>query len=392
MKNSNERILLVESDPETSDLIARQTLQSMGYQVRVARTAAIAIQETARFSPDIIIANINLPDLSGKDLLVALTSQGFDTPVIILAQKGMETDIIQAFRVGATDFLLMPIREAEIVSAAERALKLVRSRRERENLAKQLKHTNDELKQRVRELTTIFAIGKAVTSITSMRELFDKIIEGAVYITGADSGWFLMREDTGKLFKLVAQRNLPESILEKINQPWDDGLSTLVALSGESLTVHGEPMERFKIAQLGKSAMVVPVKLRKQVVGLLVVLRKTPLPFSPGKKNLLEAVADYSSISLVNARLFRALENRARSLQNAVLYAQSADKEKMEILSNLQDETKPQIKEAKKALDSLLSGEFSDLNAEQKGLLHSSIDNLQRIIDSLESIGDTEKT
>ena len=151
MKTSRERILLVESDPEISDLVARQTLQAAGYQVQVARTAAMAIQEAARYSPDIIITNLTLPDLSGKDLLVALSSQGMEAPVIVITQKGMESDLVQAFRIGATDYIFWPMREAEIISAVERVIKQVRSRRERESLAKQLKQTNDELQQRVRE-------------------------------------------------------------------------------------------------------------------------------------------------------------------------------------------------------------------------------------------------
>ena len=42
MNTSRERILLVENDPEISDLVARQTLQSLGYQVQVARTVEAA--------------------------------------------------------------------------------------------------------------------------------------------------------------------------------------------------------------------------------------------------------------------------------------------------------------------------------------------------------------
>ena len=197
MKTPRERILLVESDPEICDLIARQTLQPMGYQVEVAGAAAQAIQRALRLAPDVILASLALPGLSAKDLLVALSSQGVDVPVIVIAGKGMEGDVIQAFRLGASDYLNAPIREAEVVTVVERALKQVRARREREELARQLRDTNQELQSRVRELTTIFAIGKAVISITNQRKLLDQILEGGVYVTEADMGWLLLREENG---------------------------------------------------------------------------------------------------------------------------------------------------------------------------------------------------
>ena len=386
MKTSRERILVVENDPEVSDLVARQTLQAIGYQVKVTRTAASALQEVSRYSPDIIITSLNLPDLSGKDLLVALSSQGTETPVIIIAEKGMEADLVQAFRLGATDYLFWPTREAEIVSAVERVIKQVRSRRERESLSRQLKQTNDELQQRVRELTTIFALGKAVTSITNQRELFEKVIEGAVYVTEADSGWLLLREDRTKAFTLAAQRNLPNTLAAKINQPWDDGISSLVALSGETLSIHGAPLARFKVSQLGQAALVVPVKLKKEVVGLLVVVRKAAQPFGPSNRTLLEAVADYASISLVNASLFRALEDRARSLQQSVDKVKASEQKKDEIIRNLQNEMAPLLTNVSKAIDSLLVGENARLNATQKGVLRNALDHLQgatNIVDTL---------
>jgi DNA-binding response OmpR family regulator len=71
-----ERILLVENDPDISDLIARQVLQPLGYQVDIVTDAGAALKKAFQTPPDLVIANLNLPGLSGKDLLVALTSQG----------------------------------------------------------------------------------------------------------------------------------------------------------------------------------------------------------------------------------------------------------------------------------------------------------------------------
>lgn len=379
MSANQERILVVENDSEISNLIAQQTLQPLGYRVKVVASAASAIREAQRFSPDLVITNLNLPGLSGKDLLVALSSQGINVPVLVISEKGSESDILQAIRLGATDYLTWPMRDTEIVSAVERVLKQVRARRERESMAK-------ELQRRIRELTTIFAIGKAVTSITDQKVLLGKIVEGALYVTEADVGWLLLRQERDTPFVLSAQRNLPKSLANKLNQPWDDGISSLLGRSGEPLSLHGEPLEHFHISRLGKSALMVPVKVKNEVIGVLVVLRKKPRPFGAGKRALLESVSDYASISLVNARLFRALEQRARSMQNAVENAQASERNKEQILLNIYQELSPPMANASETIASLLIGEDARLNATQKTLLRSASENLQRVSQILEAL------
>jgi two-component system NtrC family sensor kinase len=385
MSNFHERILLVENDLETSDLIARQTLQPLGYRVEVVGAAAAAIQSAVRLSPDVIIANLNLPGLSGKDLLVALTAQGIEAPVIVLASKGMEGDVIQAFRLGASDYLAWPVREAEVVSAVERVLKQVRARREREQLARQLNQTNQELQRRVRELTTILSIGKAVTSLTDQRTLFDKVVEGAIFVAEADCGWLLLRRDQSKTFILSAFRNLPAATSLQLNQPWDDGLSTLVALSGETLSIHGEPLRRFKVSRLGEAALVAPVKAKREVIGLLVVMRKAAQPFSPSNQTLLEAVADYASISMVNIGLFRALEERARSLEQAVAHVQVSERSKEETLQSLIGELHNPLNAALGYVGMLLEGRMGVLGVEQTDSLQVIKDKLQGVVKILDT-------
>jgi DNA-binding response OmpR family regulator len=386
MRVPQERILVVESDPYISDLIARQSLLPMGYQVTIAGAAGAAIQEAISFNPDAIIADLDLPGLSGKDLLVALSSQGIDVPVIVLARKGSESDVIQAFRLGASDYLNWPIREAEVVSAVERVLKQVRARRERELLARQLNQTNQELQRRVRELTTILAISKAVTSITDQRALFDKVLEGAVFVAEADCGWLSIRKDQSKLFLLSAVRNLPPSLEAPLYQPFDDGISNLVALSRESLSIHGEALKRFKASLFGQSALVVPVKVKREVVGLLVVMRKAAQPFSAGNQALLEAVADYAAISLVNASLFRALEERARSLEQAVANAQK-------VAGPQYDQQRKQVEAMRSALMNsvgyvgmLVDGQMGPLTPEQIDALRVTRDKLHRVAVLMDSL------
>lgn len=315
--STREKILVVENSLEDRDLIARQALRPLGYQVKTAELASTGIQLALQNTPDIIIANLHLPDLSGKDLIVALQSQNLPTPVIVIADEGFENEVIQAFRLGATDFIRKPLRETEVVAAAERALQTVRARRERENLARQLEEANRELENRVGELTTIFSLGKALTSSTRLKELHKITVDSAVKVTGADRGYLLTRSETGA-FLLSAYFNLPQSLSAYLDRPLDDGISSLVALSGESLMMHGRALEPFKIARLGRAVLVVPMNVQKETVGLLVVINREERPFTASELTLLEGVADYASISMANALLFKALEERARSLQQAL--------------------------------------------------------------------------
>ena len=386
MNTTKERILLVETDPEISDLIKQQTLQPLGYKVDVVGAAPAALQEAVRLKPDVILADLNLPGLSGKDLLVALSSQGIDIPIIVIAPHGMENDVIQAFRLGATDFVAWPIREAEVVSAVERVLRQGRARREREALAHQLNQTNQELQRRVRELTTIFAIGKAVISTTDQQALFDKILEGAAFIADADSGWLLSRDERGKNYILRACRNVPADIYSHINQPYDDGISSLVALSGEALAIHGEPLTRFKVSRLGQSVLVTPIKVRKEVVGLLVSTRKTNQPFNPGQQALLEAVADYASISLINTRLFKALEDRLATLQRSADAAQVDKRIHQDILHACHGELTRALSVITNTLNSLINKQPDKLSGEQIQAILSIQDRLHSVEDIVDAM------
>jgi signal transduction histidine kinase len=379
MSAVRDRILIVENDPVVADLIGRQALQSVGFQVFIVGDASTAISKALQWAPDLIISDTNLPGLSGKDLMVALTSQGISTPLILLAPKGQEQELIQTFRLGAADFLLMPVREAEVLSAVERVLKQVHEHRERDRLAQKLQQTNQELQMRVRELTTIFSVGKAVTSITDMNLLMEKALEGAAKVTQADLGWFLLREDLNKPFVLVSSRNLPPSLNVHPGQVWDDGISSLVAMSGEALTIHGEPLKRFKIYMLGQSALIAPIKVQKNVIGLLVVMRKQATPFASSEQHLLDALADYASISLVNAHLFRSSDERARTLQALAENAQMSEKVTNEVIRLVKKEVGGTVDTALNTLLRLGKDPTARWRPEQRQMISAIQDYLEKL-------------
>jgi DNA-binding response OmpR family regulator len=372
MASAGDRILLVENDPEISDLIDRQVLRSVGYHVDVVVDASSAIKQALLTPPDLIIADLNLPGLSAKDLLVALSSQGINTPLMVIAQKGQEQDIIQAFRLGAADYLLWPARDAEVLSAVERVLGRVHAVRDRQRLDLKLSEVNHELQQKVRELSAIINIGKAVVSVTDQRFLFQKIVDGAAQVADANIVWLLVREDESKAFVLTSQRGLPDVWAKKINMPLEDGISGLVALSGETLSISGEPLLKFRVANLGRSACAVPIKVQKEVIGMLVVVRKDSRPFEKMEQTLLEAVVDYASISLVNARLFRALNSSVQT-------SKEGERRQNALLESIRSSITEELQSATYPIDLLLKDKNSNLTELQQQALRTARAALQRL-------------
>jgi DNA-binding response OmpR family regulator len=368
----NEKVLVVDSDDHSRDLIVRQTLQPYGYQVMAAEDAASAIRLALQFQPDVIIADLNLPGFSGNDMLVAFSSQGINTPVIVMAEKGEEPKVIQAFRLGASDYFLRPVREPEVLSVVERAVKQVRELRSRQKLDEQLKTANAELQRRLRELTTIFSVGRAVISVTDQRILFEKVVEAITTVSEADMGWLTLKDEKTNSFIMAAHRRLPDAWAKRINQPVDDGVSALVAMSAESLSIHGQALLKFKIASLGKSTMVVPIKVKQEVIGLMIVVRKAERAFGASEQSLLEAISDYASISLVNSRLFRAVAQAAEQ-------ARAGERRKNELLQNLRQESQSVLQSAMYPLEVVLGEKTGTLNQEQKQALATAQTALKRL-------------
>ena len=149
----------------------------------------------------------------------------------------------------------------------------------------------------------------------------------------------------------------------------------MVALSGETLSIHGEPLKRFKIAALGKSVTVVPIKAKSEVIGLLIVVRKKEKAIIESEEALLETVGDYASISLVNANLFRALQQSAkvsRTGENRQNAAQEA----------LRDSLNEELKTAYFSIRLLSEEKLGPLNKGQRQSLEtaqSALGRLQKI-------------
>jgi two-component system NtrC family sensor kinase len=381
-----ERILIADDDPAVVSLIAEQVLAPLGYQVEVAHDGAAALQTALQAAPDILITSLDLPGLSGRDLMTALRSQGVECAIIATGPRGADSQAVQAFRLGAKDYVGKPLRETELVASLDRALAEVRLRRDRELLAGRLAAANQQLERRVRELTTLAGIGKAVTAVTNLSHLFTRLLEAGLFVTEADVGWLMLAEERSGQPVLRAGKNLPSLSTLRINQPWDDGVTSLLMLSGESLTLAGPALARLRAGQVVKAAVAVPLKARERVIGVLVAGNKTGRPFTERDQAMLSAVADYAVIAIVNGRLFQAMEARVHALQQAYDDQVNDNLAKDERRARAAQQLRAPLVQARGTLEPLVHGQLGVLNPHQADSLHTALERLGAMARILEEL------
>src|SRR5574341_823469 len=117
--NPRSKVLVIDDDLQSLDLIHKQVLEPLGYQVITAIDGAAGLQLAVTKQPEIVLLSLSIKGLSGKDVLTALRAQGFDSPIIVLVPGDSEAQALAAFRLGARDYLARPLREAEIVAAVD---------------------------------------------------------------------------------------------------------------------------------------------------------------------------------------------------------------------------------------------------------------------------------
>jgi two-component system KDP operon response regulator KdpE len=107
-------VLVIDDEVQVRRLL-RITLESAGFEVRDSSTGRMGLDEIAFRSPDIVILDLGLPDLSGVDVLRKIR-EWTKVPVLILSVLGHEDDKVGALDAGADDYLTKPFNSRELVA------------------------------------------------------------------------------------------------------------------------------------------------------------------------------------------------------------------------------------------------------------------------------------
>jgi two-component system NtrC family sensor kinase len=240
-----------------------------------------------------------------------LRRAGKEIPTILMTFHGSEETAVNAFRFGARDYIIKPFTVEEMVDAIDRALAEARLRRERDELTKNLLQANRQLEQHIKELRTHYGLARSVTSLLDLELLLNRVVEAAIYLTGAQEGSImLIDEESGNLY-LRAARGIGEKHARGFRVRAEDSIAGRVLRTGEPIMLGGDQQEgtyKVKTDYFVKALLNVPLKMGDEVIGVLAVNnRTTGRAFNSRHLRMLLALADYASIAIYNARLYQDL-------------------------------------------------------------------------------------
>ncbi|TMJ41278.1 MAG: response regulator transcription factor [Alphaproteobacteria bacterium] len=119
--SGNIRILVVDDEPQIQRFL-KLGLTAGGFAVSAATTAAEAIKAIATSAPDLVLLDLGLPDLDGKDVI--RQARAFSTvPIIIVSARDREVEKIEALDLGADDYVNKPFGIGELLARIRTALR-----------------------------------------------------------------------------------------------------------------------------------------------------------------------------------------------------------------------------------------------------------------------------
>jgi two-component system, NtrC family, response regulator AtoC len=140
-----DKILVADDEPSNRKILA-QELNHKGFRVDTACGGKEALAKIESATPDLLILDYMMPDLSGLEVLKELRAKGNDTPAILITAYGSVERAVEVMKAGAYDFITRPFDPEHLELIVRKAL-------ERQSLKREVQVLSEQIGQRYRMIT-----------------------------------------------------------------------------------------------------------------------------------------------------------------------------------------------------------------------------------------------
>ena len=234
-----------------------------------------------------------------------------------------ESELIGAFILFRQEVRPFTDKQIELVQnfAAQAVIAIENAR-----LLTELHHRTDELGRSVGELRALGEVSQAVNSTLELETVLSTIVAKAAQLSSTEAGAIYVFDDLQREFHLRATYGMEQEMIDALTQRHiglDDPNATLALGRHEPIQIadlkeQAPSAVNEIILRAGYRALLVAPLLRgEEIVGLLVVRRRTPGAFPQNTVDLIQTFAAQSALAIQNARLFHEIEDKSRQLEEA---------------------------------------------------------------------------
>ena len=114
--SQTRQILIVDDDADLRQALTEQLALHVEFRVTEAADVASAVASVEATPPDLIIMDVGLPDMDGREAVRVLRSGGFKRPIIMLTARDSDADTVIGLESGANDYVSKPFRFAVLLA------------------------------------------------------------------------------------------------------------------------------------------------------------------------------------------------------------------------------------------------------------------------------------
>jgi two-component system response regulator AtoC len=179
------RVLVIDDDPGTRNLL-EALVSRQGYEVFAVSSGEEALGALGEAHPDLVTLDVVLPGMDGIETLRRLKERLPEVPVVMLSGHGQARTIVEAMRLGATDFLPKPFEVELLELAIQKALE-----------KRALKDEVARLRDGARSESEVMILGGDTQKMREVREIIEQVADTDITV--------LIRGDSGTGKELVAR-------------------------------------------------------------------------------------------------------------------------------------------------------------------------------------------
>ena len=261
------------------------------------------------------------------------------------------------------------------------------------NLVQALEARTQELARKVDQLEALSEVGEAVSSSLDLDEVLETIIEHAVELSETDGGSMMAYSERDRSFTVRCAYQTEQTVIDQLQTlriSLDETLVGRAAKEGRPLFVEDleqatlDPHLRVLHESGWRSVVAIPMLREDGIVGALVIRRRRPGGFSEETLELLQTFAGQSALAIVNAQLFREVEDKSSEL--AV-----ASRHKSEFLASMSHELRTPLNAVLGFSEVLLERMFGEINERQEEYLRDIWSSGKHLLELLNEILDLSK-